>query len=63
MEMKKRIPLFMDYCMSRQLRPKTMPSYEQAFRLFALWLEESEGVKHVEEIRDIQHTHRPSLHS
>ena len=29
-EMKKMIPLFMDYCMSRQLRPKTMLSYEQA---------------------------------
>ena len=28
--MKKRLPLFMDYCMSRQLRPKTMLSYEQA---------------------------------
>lgn len=52
-EMKKMIPLFMDYCMSRQLRPKTMLSYEQANRLFALWLEESEGVKHVEEIKDM----------
>ena len=53
MEMKKMIPLFMDYCLSRQLRPKTMLSYEQANRLFALWLEESEGVKHVEEIKDM----------
>ena len=52
-EMKKMIPLFMEYCMSRQLRPKTMLSYEQACRLFALWLEESEGVKHVEEIKDM----------
>lgn len=26
---------------------------EQANRLFALWLEESEGVKHVEEIKDM----------
>ena len=25
-EMKKMIPLFMDYCLSRQLRPKTMLS-------------------------------------
>lgn len=52
-EMKKMIPLFMDYCMSRQLRPKTMLSYEQANRLFALWLEESEGVKHVEEVKEM----------
>lgn len=53
MEMKKMIPLFMDCCISRQLRPKTMLSYEQACRLFALWLEESEGVKHVEAIKDM----------
>ena len=50
-EMKKMIPLFMDYCMSRQLRPKTMLSYEQTKRLFALCLEESEGMKHAEDVQ------------
>ena len=35
MNLQRMIALFMDYCMSKQLRPKTMQSYEQALKLFA----------------------------
>ena len=31
------IALFMDYCRSKQLRAKTMASYEQSLKLFARW--------------------------
>ena len=33
MNMSQMIPLFLDYCRSKQLRPKTMQSYEQSLRL------------------------------
>ena len=46
------IGLFMDYCHSRQLRPRTLPSYEQALKLFAVWLKESEETRDVERIRE-----------
>ena len=36
---------FMVYCQSKQLRPKTMQSYEQALRLFARWCEEERRTK------------------
>ena len=29
----------MDYCQSKQLRPKTMASYEQTLKLFARWMD------------------------
>ena len=32
--------MFMDYCRSKQLRPKTMASYEQTLKLFSRWLKE-----------------------
>ena len=40
MNLQRMIALFMDYCMSKQLRPKTMKSYEQALQLFARCLRE-----------------------
>ena len=43
--MNRMIGLFMDYCHSKQLRPRTLLSYEQALKLFAVWLKESEGVE------------------
>ena len=36
---------FLFYCQSKQLRPKTTQSYEQALRLFARWCEEERRTK------------------
>ena len=33
--------MFMDYCRSKQLRPKAMGSYEQTLKLFVRWLKEN----------------------
>lgn len=52
MEINRMIALYMSYCQSRQLREKTMLSYEQSLKLFALWLEASEGVTQVEQIKE-----------
>ena len=38
---------FMVYCRSRQLREKTMNSYEQALRLFESWCKEQMNVTSV----------------
>lgn len=46
------IALFMDYCMSKQLRPKTMKSYEQALQLFARWLREEMEIDDVEDVKE-----------
>ena len=46
------IVLYVEDCRRRQLRPKTMLSYEQALKLFAAWLKESEGVLQVEKIEE-----------
>jgi len=51
-DMYRMIGLFMDYCHSKQLRPRTLLSYEQALKLFAVWLKESEGVQDVERVRE-----------
>ena len=40
MNLQRMIVLFMDYCRSKQLRPKTMASYEQTLKLFSRWLKE-----------------------
>ena len=52
MDMERMIAMYMDECMSRQLRPKTMQSYEQTLRLFAAWLKESEKIERIEDIQD-----------
>lgn len=31
------VDIFMDYCISKQLRPKMMKGYEQALQLFIRW--------------------------
>ena len=53
MNMERIIALYMDDCYARQLRPKTMQSYEQALRLFSTWLEETCNIIQVEAVRDI----------
>lgn len=52
MEFDRIIPLYMEDCHARQFRPKTMQSYEQALRLFSVWLEEHHGVIHIEGVTD-----------
>ena len=42
----------MDYCQSKQLRPKTMKSYEQALQLFARWLREEMEIDDVEDVKE-----------
>ena len=39
---------FMVYCRSRQLRDKTMLSYEQALRLFERWCREELAIEEVD---------------
>ena len=53
MDMERIIALYMDDCHSRQLRPKTMQSYEQALKLFSTWLSETHAVTQVEDVKDI----------
>ena len=52
MNFQRMIALFMDYCMSKQLRPKTMKSYEQALQLFARWLREEMEIDDVEDVKE-----------
>lgn len=52
MEMGKMIEVYLEYCVSKQLRPKTIGSYRQALELFAVWLKESEGIEQIEDVRD-----------
>ena len=52
MNLQRMIALFMDYCMSKQLRPKTMQSYEQTLQLFARWLREEMDIDDVEEVKE-----------
>lgn len=44
--------LFMDYCRSKQLRPKTMASYEQTLKLFSRWLKEKYDIENAEEVKE-----------
>jgi len=46
------IALFMDYCQSKQLRPKTMASYEQTLKLFARWMEEEKRIARAEDVTE-----------
>ena len=38
--------------MSKQLRPKTLQSYEQALQLFARWLREEMGVEDADDVKE-----------
>ena len=53
MEMNRMIAMFMEYCKSKQLRERTMLSYEQSLKLFAVWLEDVEEITHVEKIKEM----------
>ena len=52
MEFKATIDLYLEYCLCKQLRAKSMEAYEQALRLFASWLEENMQITRVEDIKD-----------
>ena len=54
MDMNRMIALFMDFCQSKALRPKTMGSYEQALKLFARWMED---VKHIRTVDKVAEEH------
>ena len=43
---------FLIYCHSKQLRPKTTQSYEQALRLFARWCEEERHIDAVDKVKE-----------
>ena len=43
---------YMVYCRSRQLRAKTMNSYEQGLRLFERWCQEQMGVDDANKITE-----------
>ena len=43
---------YMVYCRSRQLREKTMNSYEQSLRLFERWCREQMGIDDVSKITE-----------
>lgn len=43
---------FMIYCRSKQLREKTMLSYEQALRLFQQWCREQLNITQVDQITE-----------
>ena len=52
MDFEWQIDEFMVDCRSRQLRPKTMSSYEQALRLFARWCKEQMGITDVSAVTE-----------
>jgi site-specific recombinase XerD len=43
---------FMIYCRSRQLREKTMLSYEQTLRLFERWCKEQLNIEEVDKVTE-----------
>ena len=43
---------YLEYCKSKQLRPKTMMAYEQGLRLFCKWVFCQEGIIYCEDISD-----------
>ena len=54
LNLQRMIALFMDYCLSKQLRPKTIQSYEQTLKLFARWLEEEMEIDEVEDAPSVR---------
>ena len=52
MDFEWQIDEFMVDCRSRQLRPKTMSSYEQALRLFARWCREKMNITEVTDVTE-----------
>ena len=52
MNLQKMIALFMDYCASKQLRLRTLQSYEQTLQLFARWLRDEMEIEDVEDVKE-----------
>lgn len=46
------IDRYLEYCISKQLRPKTMEAYEQGLRLFCKWACDCQGYTYCEEISE-----------
>lgn len=53
MQIGKSVSLFLNYCCSKQLRERSIHTYEQALNLFVCWLDESEGIDSVEQIGEM----------
>ena len=49
--------MYMEYCRSKQLRQRTMLSYEQTIKLFIRWLKEVEGIDQIEQIKEVTIRH------
>ena len=52
MNLQRMIALFMDYCRSKQLRLKTVGSYEQTLKLFSRWLKENYDIENAEAVKE-----------
>ena len=52
MDFNRTITHYMEHCRSRNLRPRTLISYEQTLVLFALWMEQTHGVRQVEGVKE-----------
>lgn len=52
MEFNQHIIEYMTHCYSRQLRPKTMHSYESTLRLFERWCKEELGIETVDAVTE-----------
>ena len=48
----RQIDEYMVYCRSRQLREKTMASYEKVLRLFERWCKEQMGIESVDKVTE-----------
>jgi len=46
------IGLYLEYGMSRQLRPKTIVAYKQGLKLFEKWAREKENIKYCEDVSE-----------
>ena len=43
---------FMIFCQSKQLRPKSLMSYEQSLRLFQRWCKEEHNIENVDQVTE-----------
>ncbi len=53
MNIEKMIGVYVEYCRSEMLRPKTIEAYKQGLYLFAAWLKENENVTDFEAVKDV----------
>ena len=52
MDFNRTIAHYMEHCRSKNLRPRTLISYEQTLVLFALWMERNHNVTQVEAVKE-----------